>query len=190
MKASWVMTALSAVVCVVVSMVLFGQYALLTKLTADELDQMTKYHDLDTKLNDDRLMGTMLQGQANLMRNTVQGLEGEQNTATGDERQRATELDGCKADKKTKDDELAVAQKERADAEVKLSGESGGWKTEITSLKQEKEQHSKICAYIKKNSDGVKLCGTADAMTLADAKPADAKPANATTADKIPVAAS
>jgi len=48
MKALWVVAVLSAAVCVAASMVLFGQYALRVKLSADEAEQRVKYHTMDT----------------------------------------------------------------------------------------------------------------------------------------------
>lgn len=163
MKLAWVMTTVSAVVCTTACMVLFGQYALWTKLSVDEVEQRVKYQTFDATFNEKQFIKNTLQNQLEQQRLTVNELEGEREKATIDEKQKSTDLDFCKGDKKTKDQELAVKLKEQEDTEVKLSKESGAWKAEIVSLKQVKEQPSKICPFIKKNSVGEKLCAKSEA---------------------------
>lgn len=178
MKIAWVMTTVSAVVCTAASMVLFGQYALWTKLYNDEVEQRAKYQSFDATFNERQFIKNTLQNQLELQRKTVSEMEGEREKATLVEKQKAADLDFCKGDRKKKDEALAVAQKEQADTEVKVSKEGEAWEAEITSLKKVKEQPSKVCLYIKKDTLGAKLC-TAEAARPAPAEPRPAEPAPA-----------
>ncbi|KAG7278187.1 hypothetical protein CRUP_002149 [Coryphaenoides rupestris] len=117
MKTLWVVAVLSAAVCVAASMVLFGQYALRTKLSADEADQRLRYHTMDTAFSEENFIRNALASQLDLQRKTIQELEGERDKATAEKRQKAADLDACTTDKKKKDEELAVAQKAQADTE-------------------------------------------------------------------------
>ncbi|KAJ3608938.1 hypothetical protein NHX12_023466 [Muraenolepis orangiensis] len=117
MKLAWVMTAVSAVVCTTACMVLFGQYALWTKLSVDEVEQRVKYQTFDATFNEKQFIKNTLQNQLEQQRLTVNELEGEREKATIDEKQKSTDLDFCKGDKKTKDQELAVKLKEQEDTE-------------------------------------------------------------------------
>lgn len=99
MKALWVVAVLSAAVCVVAGMVVFGQYALQAKLSADETEQRVRYHTMDTALGEKTFLRNALGSQLELERKTIHELEAERDKATADERQKAADLDACKTEK-------------------------------------------------------------------------------------------
>ncbi|CAL8298000.1 unnamed protein product [Lota lota] len=158
MQSAWALTSLSAVVCTAACMVLFGQYALWTKLSGDEEQQKIKHRTFDATFNEKQFIKNTMQNQLDQQRINVIELEGERQKATLEQQQKAADLDFCKADKKKKNQELADTEKEEADAKDNLSKVSAAWAEQIASLKQVKVQPSKICAFIKKDSIGAKLC--------------------------------
>ncbi|KAI9540155.1 hypothetical protein NQZ68_002089 [Dissostichus eleginoides] len=70
------------------------------------------------------------------------------------------EIDACRAEKKTKADELATIKQKHAEIAANLKSESDAWEQEIQSLKSHTSGYRPICDHVKKVPLAVKLCGT------------------------------
>ena len=93
------MASLSAVVCTTACMVLFGQYALWTKLSGDEEEQRLRYESFDASFNEKLFIKNTMQNQLDQQRKNVVEMEGEREKATLEQQQKAADLDLCKANK-------------------------------------------------------------------------------------------
>ncbi|CAL8396980.1 unnamed protein product [Gadus morhua 'NCC'] len=169
MKLSWALFALSAVVCTTACMVLFGQHALWTKQSGDEEEQRLKYETFEATFQEKLFIKNTVQNQIDQQRKYLEEMEGERGKAHIEQQQKAAELDDCKANRKVKEQEFADTKTEVASVEDNLSKMRAAWAEQIATLKRDHMQPSPICAFIKKDTLGAKLCGSEAAVVAAPA---------------------
>ncbi|KAK6326902.1 hypothetical protein J4Q44_G00025470 [Coregonus suidteri] len=74
------------------------------------------------------------------------------------EAKKKSELEACQGEKKHAADEVGAVEAENSNSKTEFEKQKAAWEAEVTSLKQQVEQHSKVCAFVKKDSvEGRKL---------------------------------
>ncbi|KAM4630358.1 uncharacterized protein ACJ7VT_000051 [Polymixia lowei] len=158
MRIEWVVSGLSAMVSIGLAMVVFGQHKMLTKLNVDSMELDIQVEKLDVVRKDRGFLRGLLDKQLEQRKSTVDELEAEVAKLAPEEQKKKTENDACQTDKTKKNEELEAIQKEKTDTEAKLKTESEAWTQELATLKQQVEQRSKVCDFVKKDSAAEKLC--------------------------------
>ncbi|XP_045081934.1 pollen-specific leucine-rich repeat extensin-like protein 1 isoform X2 [Coregonus clupeaformis] len=93
------------------------------------------------------------------------------------EAKKKSELEACQGEKKHAADEVGAVEAENSNSKTEFEKQKAAWEAEVTSLKQQVEQHSKVCAFVKKDSvEGRKLCGDEPPKQEAAPKPEEPKP--------------
>ncbi|CAL8364790.1 unnamed protein product [Arctogadus glacialis] len=169
MKLSWAISALSAVVCTTACMVLFGQHALWTKQSGDDEEQRLKYETFNATFQEKLFVKNTVQNQLDQQRKYLKEMEGEREKADLEQQQKAAELSDCKANKKKMEREFADTETEVANVKNNLSKMRAAWAEHIATLKRDHMQPSPICAFIKKDTVGARLCGPEAAVVAAPA---------------------
>ncbi|CDQ62008.1 unnamed protein product [Oncorhynchus mykiss] len=106
-------------------------------------------------------------------------MEAEVKKLTEEEGKKKTEVEACQAEKKQKEEVLAPIQKEQSDIEATFKTEKEAWTGEITTLKQQLEQRSKVCGFVKDSTDTAKLCPPKEGAAKAETAPVQGQPASA-----------
>ncbi|KAM9339869.1 uncharacterized protein ABDE67_015597 [Symphorus nematophorus] len=75
-----------------------------------------------------------------------------------DMEKKKTENDACQAEKKTKAEELASAEKEHTETQATLKAEADAWNQEINTLKVKLTEISPVCDHVKSDPLAQKLC--------------------------------
>ncbi|XP_041708113.2 pollen-specific leucine-rich repeat extensin-like protein 1 [Coregonus clupeaformis] len=93
------------------------------------------------------------------------------------EAKKKSELEACQGEKKQAADEVGAVEAENSNSKTEFEKQKAAWEAEVTSLKQQVEQYSKVCAFVKKDSvEGRKLCGDEPPKQEAAPKPDAPKP--------------
>ncbi|XP_029566546.1 uncharacterized protein LOC115160518 [Salmo trutta] len=188
------------------ALIVFGQHLTKAKLTLQNLhlDQMQRTR-VD-QLKERQWLENLLKGQLDWKKKNVEEMEAEVNKLTEEEGKKKTEVEACQADKyvqqtvgvnvifplylyfllsltfgtkKQKEEDFAPIQKEQSDIEATFKTEKEAWTGEITTLKQQLEQSSKVCGFVKDSTDTVKLCPPKEGAAKAEAAPVQGEPASA-----------
>ncbi|KAJ8004978.1 hypothetical protein DPEC_G00141880 [Dallia pectoralis] len=109
----------------------------------------------------------------------VDSLGSELSQTQAKQTQQKGELDGCQGKKKQTFDSIAALEGEITSAKDEFEKQKVVWAAQVASHKQQAEERSKVCDFVKKDSvDGRKMCGDAppkqDAAAKADAPKPDA----------------
>ncbi|XP_051577844.1 uncharacterized protein LOC127454583 isoform X2 [Myxocyprinus asiaticus] len=74
-----------------------------------------------------------------------------------------TEVETCKGQKKQITNEIAATKSEKTNEQNEFVKEKSRWVKEISSLKRQTQEYSRLCDYIDKTSvEGRKLCGLSE----------------------------
>ncbi|XP_029592313.1 pollen-specific leucine-rich repeat extensin-like protein 1 isoform X1 [Salmo trutta] len=93
------------------------------------------------------------------------------------EAKKKSELEACQGEKKHVADEVGAVEAENSNSKTEFEKQKAAWVAEVTSLKQQVEQHSEVCVFVKKDSvEGRKLCGDEPPKQEAAPKPDAPKP--------------
>lgn len=93
------------------------------------------------------------------------------------EAKKKSELEACQGEKKHVADEVGAVEAENSNSKTEFEKQKAAWVAEVTSLKQQVEQRSKVCVFVKKDSvEGRKLCGDEPPKQEAAPKPDAPKP--------------
>uniref|UniRef100_A0A4W5LB73 Zgc:174935 n=1 Tax=Hucho hucho TaxID=62062 RepID=A0A4W5LB73_9TELE len=93
------------------------------------------------------------------------------------EAKKKSELEACQGEKKHVADEVGAVEAENSNYKTEFEKQKAAWAAEVTSLKQQVEQRSKVCVFVKKDSvEGRKLCGDEPPKQEATPKPDAPKP--------------
>ncbi|XP_023862936.1 fibrinogen- and Ig-binding protein [Salvelinus sp. IW2-2015] len=131
------------------------------------------------QLKERQWLENLLKGQLDWKKKNVEEMGAEVNKLTEEEGKKKTEVEACQADKKQKEEELAPIQKEQSDIEATFKTEKEAWTGEITTLKQQLEQSSKVCGFVKDSTDTVKKCPPKEGAAKAEVAPVKGEPASA-----------
>ncbi|XP_052348601.1 neurofilament heavy polypeptide-like [Oncorhynchus keta] len=129
------------------------------------------------QLKERQWVENLLKGQLDSKKKNVEEMEAEVKKLTEEEGKKKTEVEACQAEKKQKEEVLAPIQKEQSDIEVTFKTEKEAWTGEITTLKQQLEQRSKVCGFVKDSTDTAKLCPPKEGAAKAEAAPVKAEAA-------------
>ncbi|XP_064803521.1 uncharacterized protein LOC135521750 [Oncorhynchus masou masou] len=93
------------------------------------------------------------------------------------EAKKKSELEACQGEKKHVADEVGAVEAENSNSKTEFEKQKAAWEAEMTSLKQQVVQRSKVCVFVKKDSvEGRKLCGDEPPKQEATPKPDAPKP--------------
>ncbi|XP_055780953.1 uncharacterized protein LOC129857065 [Salvelinus fontinalis] len=93
------------------------------------------------------------------------------------EAKKKSELEACQGEKKHVADEVGAVEAENSNSKTEFEKQKAVWVAEMMSLKQQVEQRSKVCVFVKKDSvEGRKLCGDEPPKQEATPKPDAPKP--------------
>nr|XP_029506651.1 pollen-specific leucine-rich repeat extensin-like protein 1 [Oncorhynchus nerka] len=93
------------------------------------------------------------------------------------EAKKKSELEACQGEKKHVADEVGAVEAENSNSKTEFEKQNAAWVAEMTSLKQQVVQRSKVCVFVKKDSvEGRKLCGDEPPKQEAAPKPDAPKP--------------
>ncbi|XP_071211353.1 tol-Pal system protein TolA-like [Salvelinus alpinus] len=176
MRVVLVLGGLTILVSMGLALIVFGQHLTEAKLTLQNLhlDQMQRARV--NQLKERQWLENLLKGQLDWKKKNVEEMGAEVNKLTEEEGKKKPEVEACQADKKQKEEELAPIQKEQSDIEATFKTEKEAWTGEITTLKQQLEQSSKVCGFVK-DSDTVKLCPPKEGAEKSEAAPVKAEAA-------------
>ncbi|XP_070987265.1 brain acid soluble protein 1-like [Oncorhynchus clarkii lewisi] len=179
MRVVLVLGGLTILVSMGLALIVFGQSLTEAKLTMQNLhlDQMQRARV--NQLKERQWLENLLKGQLDSKKKNVEEMEAEVKKLTEEEGKKKTEVEACQADKKQKEEVLAPIQKEQSDIEATFKTEKEAWTGEITTLKQQLEQRSKVCGFVKDSTDTAKLCPPKEGAAKAEAAPAKAEAAPA-----------
>ncbi|XP_052349513.1 neurofilament heavy polypeptide-like isoform X11 [Oncorhynchus keta] len=177
MRVLLVVAGLTILVSMGLALIVFGQPLTEAKLTLQNLhlDQMQQARV--NQLKERQWVENLLKGQLDSKKKNVEEMEAEVKKLTEEEGKKKTEVEACQAEKKQKEEVLAPIQKEQSDIEVTFKTEKEAWTGEITTLKQQLEQRSKVCGFVKDSTDTAKLCPPKEGAAKAEAAPVKAEAA-------------
>lgn len=153
MRVVLVLGGLTILVSMGLALIVFGQSLTEAKLTLQNLhlDQMQRARV--NQLKERQWLENLLKGQLDWKKKNVEEMEAEVKKLTEEEGKKKTEVEACQAEKKQKEEVLAPIQKEQSDIEATFKTEKEAWTGEITTLKQQLEQRSKVCGFVKDSTD-------------------------------------
>lgn len=179
MRVVLVLGGLTILVSMGLALIVFGQSLTEAKLTLQNLhlDQMQRARV--NQLKERQWLENLLKGQLDWKKKNVEEMEAEVKKLTEEEGKKKIEVEACQADKKQKEEVLAPIQKEQSDIEATFKTEKEAWTGEITTLKQQLEQRSKVCGFVKDSTDTAKLCPPKEGAAKAETAPVQGQPASA-----------
>ncbi|CAB1328726.1 unnamed protein product [Coregonus sp. 'balchen'] len=166
-----VLGGLTILISMGLALIVFGQHLTEANLTLQNLHLDQRVRARANQFKERQWLENLLKGQLDWKKKNVEEMEAEVNKLTEEEGKKKTEVEACQADKKQKEDELGPIQKEQSDIEATFKTEKETWTGEITTLKQQLEQSSKVCYFVKDSTDTVKLCPPKEGAAKAEAAP-------------------
>lgn len=153
MRVVLVLGGLTILVSMGLALIVFGQPLTEAKLTLQNLhlDQMQRARV--NQLKERQWVENLLKGQLDSKKKNVEEMEADVKKLTEEEGKKKTEVEACQAEKKQKEEVLAPIQKEQSDIEATFKTEKEAWTGEVTTLKQQLEQRSKVCGFVKDSTD-------------------------------------
>ncbi|KAL0962572.1 hypothetical protein UPYG_G00341900 [Umbra pygmaea] len=182
MRVAVVLGVLTTLISMALALIVYGQHLTEAKLNLQNLQLDQSERARTGQLKERQWIVNLLEGQVESKKKNLEEMDVEVKKLTEEQGKMKAEIDTCLATKKTTEDELAPIQKEMSDIEASFNTEKETWNGEITNLKKQMEERSKVCDFVKKNSTDayvMKLCPTNEGAANAEAAPAQANETSA-----------
>lgn len=178
MRVVLVLGGLTILVSMGLALIVFGQSLTEAKLTLAEPASGSDAEGARQPTQGEAVAGKLAEGAVRLEEEECGGDGARGEELTEEEGKKKTEVEACQAEKKPKEEVLAPIQKEQSDIEATFKTEKEAWTGEITTLKQQLEQRSKVCGFVKDSTDTATLCPPKEGAAKAETAPVQGQPAS------------